>query len=221
MYSPEEYFTIYPRIYLTLVSLEPYNFIGFLFIEESEDSGEPMMCLLEGVDYLSEYQVGGFEVSDPDGMCPIAAYFTYSKVEYDEYGEAEKMTGPEGDFYVFYELEDLLMYEQEEYYGYLLPVDESLYNGEEITITFDMEAMYSSVFAFWYEDGENECYLSAGEVNFEEEFEILFMEVTGCESIGWELAELPTEDTIIGPDGVEYWVYDDLQEYEQDLLEYE
>jgi hypothetical protein len=48
--------------------------------------------------------MNGFVVSDPFGMCPIAAMWTYSDVVNDEYGEAVKMTGPEGDYYVLYEI---------------------------------------------------------------------------------------------------------------------
>jgi hypothetical protein len=81
----------------------------------------------------------------------------------------------------------------------------------------DMEAIYNSVYAFWYEDGENSCYLSTGVMDFEEGFDLTSLPVTGCESIGWEVAELPTDNSIIGPDGVEYWIYDDVEEYYQDL----
>jgi len=45
------------------------------------------------------------------------------------------------------------------------------------------------------------------------------MAVTGCENIGWESAVF-TEETIIGPDGIEYFIYETIEVYEDELRFY-
>jgi hypothetical protein len=157
-------------------------------------------------------------------MCPIAAEWTYSKVVYDENGTPQKITGPEGDLYDLY-LEDELytaLFEEAndngDFKSILLPVDKSLYTDQEISLALDFESMMSKgEFNFWWDDGKNKCYLNAGVVNMDEEINITSAKVEGCESIGWTVAEFPTDETIIGPDGVEYFIYADIEEYKQDL----
>jgi hypothetical protein len=65
------------------------------------------VCLAEGDDYIDEYQVQGFNISNPYGKCPITTQFNYSFAVYNESGQLEKITGPDGDFLVFYSLDEL------------------------------------------------------------------------------------------------------------------
>lgn len=44
------------------------------------------------------------------------------------------------------------------------------------------------------------------------------MDVSGCESIGWTVAAAG-EETIMGPNDVEYMIYLDLDQYQQALVE--
>lgn len=103
--------------------------------------------------------------------------------------------------------------------GYLLPVNETLYDGKNITLTMDTDAHSSGLIAFWYEDGTNRCYLSSGVVKSDEKGEYTSYVVSGCEKIGWKEAKVRFR-TMNGPKGIEYYIYDDFGVYQADKQKY-
>jgi hypothetical protein len=65
--------------------------------------------------------------------CPIATDFTYSEAVYDKSEELDRISGPEGHYLILYDKDEILdaidKKESEKIKIYLLPVNESVFNG--------------------------------------------------------------------------------------------
>ena len=102
-----DYFTSYPQIYLESVNFDAYDVTFQLVIMSSADPYDVQLCDFTGADYLTERQPARFSVANTYGMCAAASYFPSSDAKYNDEG-FETMTGPGGDIYEVYTMDQLL-----------------------------------------------------------------------------------------------------------------